>query len=147
MKIVLRSDVDGVGKRGDVVDVADGHARNFLLPTGRAFVASANISAQASAMRRARDVADQRQREAAETIAQQLVSTPISVTARVGQGGRLFGSVTATDIVAAVETQNGITLDRHKLVIREPIRSVGTHEVGVRLHSDVEFALTVEVSG
>jgi len=147
MKVVLRSDVDGVGKRGDVVDVADGHARNFLLPTGRAFIASTNVTAQATAMRRARDVADQREREAAESIAQQLVPIPITVTARVGQGGRLFGSVTAADVVSAVETQTGITLDRHKLVIREPIRSVGTHEVGVRLHPDVEFALTVEVSG
>lgn len=147
MKVVLRSDVDGVGKRGDVVDVADGHARNFLLPTGRAFVASANVASQATAMRRARDLADQKVREAAEAVASQLVPTVINVSARVGQGGRLFGSVTAADIVAAVESQTKITLDRHKLVIREPIRSVGTHEVLVRLHPDVEFAITVEVVG
>lgn len=147
MKVVLRSDVDGVGKRGDVVDVADGHARNFLLPSGRAFAATDNVASQATAMRRSRDAADQKAREEAESVAQTLVPAVIAVTARVGSGGRLFGSVTPAEITAAVEAQTGISLDRHTLVVREPIRSVGTHEVGVRLHPDVEFALTVEVSG
>lgn len=147
MKVVLRSDVDGVGKRGDVVEVADGHARNFLLPQGRAFPAHQKVLEQATRMRRARDVADERARQAAEAIAQQLVAVPISITARVGRNGRLFGSVTAAEIVAAVEAQTGVELDRHKVVVHEPIRSVGTHEVGVRLHPEVEFALTVEVSG
>jgi large subunit ribosomal protein L9 len=147
MKVVLRSDVDGIGKRGDVVDVADGHARNFLLPQGHAFPATEKVLGQATRMRRARDVADERARQAAEAIAQQLVAVPISITARVGRNGRLFGSVTPSEIVAAVEAQTGVALDRHKLVVHEPIRSVGTHEVGVRLHPEVEFALTVEVSG
>jgi large subunit ribosomal protein L9 len=147
MRVVLRSDLDGIGKRGDVVDVADGHARNYLLPGGYAFPASAKVLDQASKMRHARDVADERARQAAESIAQQLVPVAISITARVGRNGRLFGSVTAAEIVAAVEAQTGIAVDRHKLVMREPIRSVGTHEVGVRLHPDVEFALTLEVSG
>ena len=71
----------------------------------------------------------------------------VVITARVGRNGRLFGSVTPAEIVAAVEAQSGVALDRHKLIVREPIRSVGTHEVGVRLHPDVEFALTIEVSG
>ncbi len=147
MRVVLRSDVDGVGKRGDVVEVADGHARNFLLPKGHAFRATETVLDQANKMRRGRDVADERARQAAESIAQQLVPVTITITARVGRNGRLFGSVTAAEIVAAVEAQTGIALDRHKLVVHEPIRSVGTHEVGVHLHPDVEFALTIEVSG
>ena len=145
MKIVLRTDIEGVGKRGDLVEVSDGHARNFLLPSGRAIVATRNISAQATAMRRARDVADQHAREAAEAIAQQLVPVVITVTAHAGKAGRLFGSVTPAEIVAAVEAQTSVELDRHKLVIHEPIKSVGTHEVGVHLHPEVEFVLTVEV--
>lgn len=147
MRIVLRSDLDGIGKRGDVVEVADGHARNYLLPGGYAFPATERVLGQAQKMRRARDVADERVRQAAESIAQQLVPVSIAITARVGRNGRLFGSVTPAEIVAAVEAQTGIALDRHKLNVREPIRSVGTHEVGVRLHPDVEFSLTVEVSG
>ncbi|MGB9111097.1 MAG: 50S ribosomal protein L9 [Acidimicrobiales bacterium] len=147
MRVVLRSDLEGIGKRGDVVEVADGHARNYLLPGGHAFAATEKVLDQASKMRRARDVADERARQAAESVAQQLVPVTISITARVGRNGRLFGSVTAAEVVAAVEAQTGVVLDRHKLVIREPIRSVGTHEVGVRLHPDVEFALAVEVSG
>lgn len=147
MKVVLRSDLEGVGKRGDVVEVADGHARNFLLPGGLAFKATNAVLGQATKMRRARDVADERARAAAEAVAQQLVPVTISVTARVGRNGRLFGSVTPAEIVAAVEAQTGVALDRHKLIVHEPIRSVGTHEVGVRLHPEVEFSITIEVSG
>lgn len=147
MRVVLRSDLEGVGKRGDVVEVADGHARNFLLPGGHAFPATDKVLEQAGRMRRARDVADERARQAAESVAQKLVPVTVAITARVGRNGRLFGSVTPAEIAAAVEAQTGVTLDRHKLVVREPIRSIGTHEVGVRLHPDVEFALTIEVSG
>jgi large subunit ribosomal protein L9 len=147
VRVVLRSDLEGIGKRGDIVDVADGHARNYLLPGGYAFPATEKVFDQAHKMRRARDVADERARQSAESIAQQLVAVTIPISARVGRNGRLFGSVTPAEIVAAVEAQTGVTLDRHKLIIREPIRSVGTHEVGVRLHPDVEFALTIEVSG
>jgi large subunit ribosomal protein L9 len=147
MRVVLRSDLEGIGKRGDVVEVADGHARNYLLPSGHAFPATVKVLDQASKMRRARDVADERDRQAAESIAQRLVPVTVSITARVGRNGRLFGSVTTAEIVAAVEAQTGVALDRHKLIVHEPIRSVGTHEVGVRLHPDVEFSLTIEVSG
>ena len=147
MRIVLRADVEGIGKRGDVVEVSDGHARNYLLPSGRAIAATCHISTQASAMRHARDVADQHAREAAESTARQLVPVVITVQARAGKAGRLFGSVTPAEIVAAVEAQTSIVLDRHKLVIHEPIKSVGTHEVGVHLHPEVEFVLTVEVVG
>jgi large subunit ribosomal protein L9 len=147
VRIVLRTDVEGIGKRGDLVEVSDGHARNFLLPSGRAIVATRHISQQATSMRRARDVADQHAREAAESTAQQLVPVVITVKAHAGKAGRLFGSVTAAEIVAAVEAQTSVVLDRHKLIIHEPIKSVGTHEVGVHLHPEVEFVLTVEVVG
>jgi large subunit ribosomal protein L9 len=145
MKVVLRDDVNGVGKRGDIVDVSDGFARNYLLPGGQALRATNGISAQAASMRRARDVRDAKDREGAEAIARRLVPIVIRIPARAGSEGRLFGSVTTSDVVAAVHEQAGVDLDRRKLLTDEPIKTLGVHEVGVRLHADVEFRLTVEV--
>ena len=145
MRIVLRADVDNVGKKGDILDVADGFARNYLLPKGMAIKASDGVVAQASAMRRSRDLKDAKDREAAETVARTLVPKVIRVKARAGAEGRLFGSVTAPEIAAAVLEQTGVELDRRRLQVHDPIRSVGTHEVPVKLHSDVEFRITLEV--
>jgi large subunit ribosomal protein L9 len=145
MKVLLRSDVAGVGKRGDIIDVAGGFARNHLLPAGKAVTASDGIESQAAAMRRARDLRDARDRESAETVARELVGTTITVTARAGAGGKLFGSVSAADIVRQVEAQSGAVVDRHKVELTEPIKELGTHSVRVGLHEDVVFDLTVEV--
>jgi large subunit ribosomal protein L9 len=145
MKVVLRDDVRGVGKRGDIVEVTDGHARNFLLPGGQAIKATEGIATQAAAMRRARDLRDAKDREGAEAIARKLVPLVIKIPARAGSEGRLFGSVTTSDVVAAVREQAGLDLDRRRLLTDEPIKVLGVHEVGVRLHADVEFRLTVEV--
>ena len=147
MKVVLRSDLDGVGKKGDIIDVSDGYARNFLLPRGKAIPATDGIEAQANAMRRSRDLKDAKDREAAETIARTLVPKVIRIEAKAGTEGRLFGSVTTADIVAAVSEQAGIELDRRTLHLEEPIKSTGTHEVPVRLHADVQFRVQVEVVG
>ncbi|MFP5375784.1 MAG: 50S ribosomal protein L9 [Acidimicrobiia bacterium] len=145
MRVVLRTGVDGVGKKGDILDVADGFARNFLVPKGRAIVATAGVQAQAEAMRRSRDVKDARDREGAEAVARRLVPVVIRVPAKAGREGRLFGSVTAADVAEAVAAQTTIQLDRRRLHIEEPIRTVGSHEVPVKLHADVEFRLNVEV--
>jgi large subunit ribosomal protein L9 len=145
VKVVLRTDVPGVGKRGDITDVSDGFARNYLVPQGRAIVASAGIEDQAASMRRSRDLKDARNREGAEAIARKLVAIVFRIEARSGTEGRLFGSVTASDIVEAVSRQSGIELDRRRLVIDEAIKTLGSHEVGVRLHPEVEFRLTLEV--
>jgi large subunit ribosomal protein L9 len=145
VKVVLRTDIPGVGKRGDITDVSDGFARNYLVPQGRAIVANAGIEDQAASMRRSRDLKDARNREGAETIARKLVPIVFRIESRSGSEGRLFGSVTALDIVEAVNRQAGVELDRRRLVIEEPIKTLGSHEVGVRLHPEVEFRLTLEV--
>jgi len=145
MRVVLRSDVDNLGKRGDIRDVADGYARNYLLPKGHAIVAAPGVEAQATAMRRARDRKDARDRESAQTIARVLVAEVIRIPARAGAEGKLFGSVTAADVAAAVAEQTGIELDRRRLHLDEPIRSIGTHEVPAKLHADVEFRITIDV--
>ena len=145
MKIVLRSDVVQVGKKGDIVDVADGYARNFLLPKGLAFLATPGVTTQAASMRRSRDVRDASDRSAAEAVAKSLVPRVVTITARASGEGKLFGSVTTTEIAHAVAEQTGIEIDRRKLHLDEPIRAVGQHLVPAKLHPEVEFPITVEV--
>src|SRR5262245_32879309 len=111
MKLLLRSDVDGVGKKGDLVDVADGYARNYLVPKGFAIKATKGVEDQAAAMRRSRDLKDATDRGAAEEIAKTLVPAVIAISAKAGAEGKLFGSVTAADVVEAVEAQTGVVLD------------------------------------
>jgi large subunit ribosomal protein L9 len=145
MQVILRTDVPELGKRGDMLDVADGYARNYLVPKGLAMKATAGAASQAASMRRARDLRDAQDRAAAETLATTLVPKVITVTARAGTEGRLFGSVTAGDIATAIEAQTNVQIDRRKLVLAEPIKSLGTHVVPAKLHADVEFPVTVDV--
>jgi large subunit ribosomal protein L9 len=145
VKVILREDIDGVGKRGDICDVADGYARNLLLPRGMAIVATAKAADQAASMRRARDQRDAADRSAAQEVATKLVSSRITIEARVGAEGKLFGSITTTDIAEAVEAQTGIVLDKRHVHLDEPIRSVGEHMATARLHNEVEFPITVDV--
>ena len=139
------ADVPDLGKRGDILDVADGFARNYLVPKGMAMNASPGAKAQATAMRRARDLRDAQDRSAAEEVATTLVSKVVTLTARAGSEGKLFGSITAADIASAVEAQTGVVLDRRKLGLDEPVKTLGTHVVSVKLHTDVEFPVTIEV--
>jgi large subunit ribosomal protein L9 len=145
MKIVLRDDVDHLGHKGDVVDVADGYARNYLVPRGLAMRAESGAVRQAEAMRRNRSARELRDREAAETLAQRLTGRTLSVAARAGEGGKLFGSVTAADIAAAVHDQLGVEIDRRRLGLDEPLKELGPVELPIRLHADVVATLTVDV--
>jgi large subunit ribosomal protein L9 len=146
MRVVLRSDVDSVGKKGDLLEVADGFARNFLIPKGKAIVATDGVVSQAAAMRRSRDLRDAKDRESAEVVARTLVPAVIRITAKAGAEGKLFGSVTAGEIASAVTAQTGVELDRRKLHLDEPIKTLGTHQVAVKLHADVQFPVTIEVT-
>ena len=145
MRVILRTDVKGVGNKGDVLDVTNGYGRNFLLPRGLAFLATEGAEAQAEGMRRSRDIKDAAERSAAEEVAKTLVSSPVTISARVGADEKLFGSVTSADIAEAVAAQTGVEIDRKQLLLDEPIRTVGTHLVPLKLHANVEFPVTVEV--
>ncbi|HTT87358.1 MAG TPA: 50S ribosomal protein L9 [Acidimicrobiales bacterium] len=145
MRVLLLDDVAGVGKRGDIVGVARGFARNYLFPTGRALVASDRMESQAGAMRRTRDLRDSKDREAAETVARLLGAKTLTLPARAGPEGRLFGSVTAADVAEAIAAQTGGEVDRHRITLTDPIKSVGTHLVPVRLHEDVTVEVALEV--
>jgi large subunit ribosomal protein L9 len=145
MKVILRADISGLGKRGDIVDVADGHGRNYILPRGLGISASEGAVAQAASMRRRRDLRDAADRESAQTIASALVAKIVQVKAKAGAEGRLFGSVTAADVVAAVADQTGITLDRKQISVPDHIKTVGQYAVTTKLHSDVQFDVTIDV--
>jgi large subunit ribosomal protein L9 len=144
MQVILRSDVDGLGKRGDIVDVAAGHARNYLFPKGHAIQASDNAVAQAAKMRSARDAKDHEAREAASSVASSLVPQVITISAKASGEGKLFGSVTAADIADAIHEQTDIEIDR-KMIEAEGIKTTGQHQVTASLHSEVSFPVTIEV--
>ncbi len=145
MKVILRQDVDLVGKRGDLVDVSDGHARNHLIPKGLAMRATADAEQQAEQMRKAREVRDTKAIEAAQDIATTLVPKVIHIQAKAAETGGLFGSVSEADVVAAVAEQTEIELDKKAIMIDEPIKTTGTHYVMAKLHQEVQFPITVEV--
>lgn len=145
MNVVLRADVDGVGKKGDMLQVADGFARNYLIPKGRAIKATPGVQAQAVAMRRSAAAREAREREQAQSVATKLVPMVIRIPAKASAEGRLFGSVSPADIAEAVGDQSDAVLDRRSLQIEEPIRTLGEHGVAVKLAGGVEFVLNVEV--
>jgi large subunit ribosomal protein L9 len=143
--VILRSDVAKLGRKGDVLDVSDGYARNYLVPKGLALRASDGALNQAAAMRRSRDLKEAKDREGAEEVARRLTPAVIRIPARAGTEGRLFGSVTAADVAEAVLVQTGVTVDRRRIHLEEPIKSLGMHDVPLRLHAEVEAHLQVEV--
>ena len=145
MKVILREDRQGLGKRGDIVEVSDGYARNFLLLKGRAIKATDGAVEQAGRMRRARDLRDAADREGAQAIASKLVATVINIEMKAGAEGKLFGSVTAADVAEAIEAQTGISIERKQLHI-DHVKALGTHTATAKLHADVEFPITVEVT-
>ena len=145
MKVLLRDDVDGVGRRGDIVIVAGGFARNFLLPEGRAIVASDGVEGQATQMRRGRDLREAHDRGAAEAQATILAGAVIPISARAGGGGRLFGSIGTSDVVEAIKAAKGVEIDRKHVLLADPIKEVGSFDVTIDLFTGVATVVTLEV--
>jgi large subunit ribosomal protein L9 len=146
MRVLLRDDVQGVGRRGDIVSVSDGYARNFLFPNGQALQATDGMEGQAAAMRRGRDLRNARSEEAARTVAQVLNGVVVTIPARAGATGRLFGSVGAHDIARAVKDQKGVELEVDAVALDEPIKALGSVEVPIQLFGDVAVQVVVEVT-
>ena len=146
MKVILQQPVDKLGVPGDVADVSDGYARNYLIPQGMAVKATKNMVNHADSLRRAHEKRRYAMKGEYEAKASKVISGgPIRVTAKAGDEGKLFGSVTADHIVAAIKAQSDVDVDKHDVRLAEPIRSVGTHEVKIHLFTDVEPIITVEV--
>ena len=146
-KLILTQEVTGLGGPGDMVEVKDGYARNYLVPQGLAIRATKGAEKQVATIRKAREVRDIRDVGAAQDVAAQLGSLSVKLTARAGEGGRLFGSVTPADVVDAVSAAGGPKLDKRRLTIGSPIKTVGSHQVSVALHPEVSATVTVEVVG
>jgi large subunit ribosomal protein L9 len=145
MKVILTKDVEDLGQQGDVVDVADGYARNYLVPRSYAIKASAGALRQADSMRLAREEALRAAREDAETFAESLTGTRVVVAAHAGDEGRLFGSIGESDIATAITKFTGIDVDRKLIALDSPIKEIGLHEVALRPHPEVEFIVTLDV--
>lgn len=145
MKILLRSDVKGVGRRGDIVNVSAGHARNFLLPKDLAVVANDGTVAQAEVMRKAQELKDATDRESARSLASSLATKVITISAKAGNEGRLFGSITSTEIVKAIFDQTGATIDRKQVQLEAPLRQLGEHVVVVELFAEVLTNMSVNI--
>ena len=144
MKVILKQDVKGLGHEGDLKDVKDGYARNFLLPLGKAVVADKGAVANWERHKDQREERDRSARAAAEATAQKLSELKLEIPVKAGERGRLFGAVTSHQIADLI-ARNGIELDRHALHLREPIKALGDYRVEVRLMAGVEATLAVSV--
>ncbi len=147
MKLILTQEVSGLGAPGDVVEVAGGYGRNYLVPRGLAMRWSRGAEKQIELIKRARAAREIRSVDDAKAAAQRLAGLRVRMQTRAGSGGRLFGSISTSDIASAVKDAGGPELDRRKIEISNPIKTVGAHQVAVRLHPEVSATLEVEVDG
>ena len=145
MQVILTQDVEKIGQRGDIVDVSRGYVRNFLVPRNLAEVATPGKMEEARREMAESEERDRRLAERAEEIAATLNKSVITIEARTGEDERLFGSVTAANVVAAVEKARGVRIDRRRVRLEEPIKSLGTHQVPIQVHGDVEASVKVIV--
>ncbi|MDQ1618981.1 MAG: large subunit ribosomal protein [Actinomycetota bacterium] len=145
MKLILTQEVTGLGAPGDVVEVKDGYGRNFLVPRGVAIRWTRGGEKQIDSIRRGREVRDVRDLGDAKNVKSQLENLKVTLPVRAGDTGRLFGSVTVSDIVAAIGKAGGPQVDKRRVEVGSPIKTVGSHQVSVRIHPDVTATVPVEV--
>lgn len=145
MKVILKSDLKGTGKAGEFVSVSDGYAKNYLLPRGLAVEASAQALGELKSRAEAKQHRAEEEKNRAKEAAKKLSGATVRLTARSGQGGRLFGSVTSKEIAAAIAEQFGVELDRRKIVLGEDIKSCGARQIELRFSAGVTAKMTVLV--
>ena len=145
MKLILTHEVAKLGAPGDVVEVKDGYGRNFLVPRGLAIRWTRGAEKQIGSIKKAREVREVRDLGHAEEIKRQLEASPVPLKVRAGTGGRLFGAVTVADIVSAVKASGGPDIDKRRIEVGAPIKTVGTHSVAVRVHPEVAASVTLNV--
>jgi large subunit ribosomal protein L9 len=145
MRVILNKPVENLGDPGQVVQVADGYARNYLIPRGLAAPATKGALRHAERVRTGHEERLRRQQAEASTVAGRLAKTPVRITAQAGEEGKLFGQVTSHQVAEALEEQLGESIDHRKIHLAEPIRSVGVHEIQIHLHPEVDATITVDV--
>ena len=146
MKIILTQDIKGKGKKGQMIEAAEGYARNFLLPKGLAVLATADAVNTMNLRDKAKAKADAEAKAAAEAIAEKLKGSQVKISAKGGEGGKLFGAVTGKEISAALKEQYGMDIDPKKLVLAEPIKSFGSYEVKAKLGFEISGTVYVLVT-
>jgi large subunit ribosomal protein L9 len=145
MQVILKQDVEKIGRRGDVVEVSRGYVRNFLVPRGLAEVATPTKLEEVRRQMAEAEERDRRIAERASEVAETLNKSVITIEARTGEDERLFGSITAANIASAIEKARDVHLDRRRIKLDEPIKSLGTHQVPVEVHGDIEASVKVIV--
>ena len=145
MKVILKQDVKGKGKKGQMIEVSDGYARNFLIPKGLAVVATADAVNTMNLQAKAKAKADAEAKAEALAIAEKLKSCQVKIAAKGGEGGKLFGAITGKEIAAALAEQFSLTIDGKKLVLEQPIKSFGSYEVKAKLGYEVSGTVYVLV--
>ncbi len=145
MKVILREDVKGLGKKGDVVDVSEGYGRNYLIPRNLAFPVTKGKIREANLLHESRAKKEAREKKNAEELAARLKGMTVTVAGRAGEGGRLYGAVTSRDIAAELEAVLHKPLDRRKIELPEPIKTLGTYPVVIRLYPGVNAEIKVQV--
>lgn len=146
MKVILKADVKGKGKKGQMIEVAEGYARNFLMPKGLAVPATADAMNTMRLQEKAKAKADAEAKAAATEIAEKLKGMQVKVPSKGGEGGKLFGAVTGREIAAALKEQHGVDIDSKKLVLDEPIKSFGSYEVKAKLGFEISGTVYVIVT-
>ena len=144
-KLILTHEVTGLGAPGDVVDVKDGYARNYLVPRSLATPWTKGAEKEITAIRKARKAREIESLEGAQAVRDSLQSKPVVVTAKAGESGRLFGAITTAEIADAVKANGAQTVDKRKIEIGQPIKATGEYKVQVRLHAEVSATVTVKV--
>ncbi|HEX2497748.1 MAG: 50S ribosomal protein L9 [Actinomycetes bacterium] len=145
MKLILTQEVTGLGSPGDVVEVKDGYGRNYLVPRGLAIRWTKGGEKQVSSIKRAREVREVRDLDHAQEVKAKLEALRVKLPARAGEAGRLFGSITVADVVGAVRSAGGPLIDKRRLELGTPIKTLGTHLVSVKLHPEVSANVSVEI--
>ena len=145
MKLILQQEVPGLGSAGDVVEVKDGYGRNYLIPRGAAIRWTRGAERQIESIRKARQSREIRDLDTAEDVRQRLEGLNVQLQVRAGESGRLFGAVTPADIAAAVKSSGGPEVDKRRIEVGNPIKTLGVHQVAIRLHDEVAAGLNVNV--
>ncbi|MCR1899274.1 50S ribosomal protein L9 [Irregularibacter muris] len=145
MKVILKQDIKGLGKKGEIVNASDGYARNYLLPKGLVVEASQGNITKVKEQKKAAEIRKKREVEEAQALADKISKTTIVIQERAGEDGRLFGSVTSKDIAQVLQSQKKIKVDKRKISLAEPIRYVGNINVEVKVYPDITGNLTVKV--
>ena len=145
MKVILLQDVKSLGKKDEVVDVSDGYARNYIIPQKKGVQATSENLNNLKLQKANREKVEKEQYETAVALSKDIESNPITIKVKLGAGGKLFGAIATKEIAQVLKEQRGLEIDKKKIVLSDPIKELGSHEVKIKLHKDVSCTLTVNV--